>query len=784
MAFYAHIREDVPGERAVQTVQAHCRNTARYAQGCLDRIGLGQPGYFAGLLHDLGKMKQEFSDYLLSGQGARGSVNHTFAGCRMVLESFHGDCAQSAGDLTAELIACAVGGHHGLFDCVDEAGQSGFLHRMTKADIGYAESKKNFLEQCAPMPELQERFDAANSELLPVYERLAALAGENGDEYAFYLGMLARLLLSAVIEGDRRDTAEFMSSIQYPAESKDYPTFWNGYLVHMEGKLTKFPQDTPIRQARGLISDQCRTFAEKPSGVYRLNVPTGAGKTLSSLRYALAHGKKWGKRRLIFTSPLLAILEQNAAVIRDFLGDDGIVLEHHSNAMRTEEGDGLDMRELAVESWNAPVIVTTLVQFLDTLFDGRTTAIRRFQGLCDSVIVIDEVQTVPARLLTLFNLAVNFLSEVCGATILLCSATQPCLEQADHPLRVCRGDVVPYAPELWAPFRRTKITDAGPRSLEEIVGFAKDVLAEAESLLIVCNKKDEAAYLFHALEGVAEVCCHLSASMCTAHRRVTLDKLNEALNGGRKCLCVATQVIEAGVDISFDRVIRLSAGMDSIIQAAGRCNRHGESEAPVPVYIVSCRGEDLGRLSDIKQAKDSTTALLEAYRRTPERFGEELSSDAAISFYYRKLYSSMAKGFQDDTVRQKDVSLFELLSYNLKYWDQDSPFCGKYMLNQAFRMAGSLFQVFDNDTRDVVVPYGEGEALIEELAGRKDPDPAFLSDWLRRSKPYTVAVYDYQLRVLAGALTEYSGVIVLAPGYYDKHTGLTQKPGELDFLEV
>lgn len=783
MEFYAHIREGSE-KRAVQTLTEHCRNTARYAHGCLAGIGLGETGYLAGLLHDLGKAKKEFSDYLQSDHGVRGSVNHTFAGCRLVLERFHGEYAQTDSDLTAELLAYAIGGHHGLFDCVDEEGASGFLHRMNKSDIGYEESVGNFLTQCASEAEIEDRFSKADAELRPIYDRLQGLASD-GEEFAFYMGLLARLLLSAVIEGDRRDTAEFMNDVTCPQAPEDLRAFWDRYLSRMENKLSQFSQDSPLKRARGIISDRCRAFAEKPGGVYRLNVPTGAGKTLSALRYALAHASHWGKRRLIFTSPLLAILEQNAGVIQEFLGDESIVLEHHSNVLRTEESDALDLRELAVENWNAPVIVTTLVQLLNTLFDGRTTAVRRFQSLCGSVIVIDEVQTVPGRMLTLFNLAVDFLSEVCGATVLLCSATQPCLERTEHPLRVCRGDVVPYDAALWAPFRRTQIMDAGGRDLEQIASFAREVLEKTKSLLIVCNKKDEAEYLFHALNGAAERCCHLSASMCTAHRRATLAALAADLEKRKKCLCVATQVIEAGVDISFGQVIRLSAGMDNIIQAAGRCNRHGESSEPVPVYIVPCRGENLNRLTDIKQAKDATTALLEAFRRDPGRFGEDLSSDEAIGYYYRKLYAGMAEGFQDLYIKQKDASLFQLLSSNYKFYDGDSPFCGKYMMNQAFRLAGGLFQVFDDNTRDVVVPYGEGARLIEELAANgASPSPVFLADWLRRAKPYTVTVYDYQLRSFADALAEYGGVTVLKPGYYDEHTGLTRKPKDLDFLEV
>lgn len=767
----------------MQTLEAHCRGTARYAGESLAWIGLEQAGHLAGLLHDMGKTKDEFMDYLLSGQGSRGSVNHTFAGCRLLLEQFHGETAQRPEDMTSELLAIAVGGHHGLFDCVDANGRSGFLHRMEKSNIGYEESRRNFLRYVG-LDEIEAGFQAAHGELMPIYERLGVLADGNDEECAFYYGLLARLLLSAVIEGDRRDTAEFMSGIRYPEAPRDMSLFWGKSLSNVEEKLDRFPKDTAIQRARAAISDQCRRFAERPGGVYRLNVPTGAGKTLSALRYALAHAKRWGKRRLIFTSPLLAILEQNAAVIREFLGDDGMILEHHSNVLAAREGEELDQRELAVESWNAPVIITTLVQLLNTLFDGRTTAIRRFQNLCGSVIVIDEVQTVPNRMLTLFDLAVNFLSEVCGATVLLCSATQPCLERADHPLRVCLGDVVPYDDKLWEPFRRTRITDVGAMDLEEIARFAREVLEDSESLLIVCNKKSEAEQLYRSLEGAAEVCRHLSASMCIAHRRRTLEELGEALEQGRKCLCVSTQVIEAGVDISFERVIRLTAGMDSVIQSAGRCNRHGERETPVPVYVVQCANENLGRLREIQAGQIATMSLLDACRRDPQRFGNDLSSDAAVEYYYRKLYGNMPIGFQDHHLDSKGVSLFGLLSHNLKYWDDESPFYGKYMMNQAFRMAGGAFQVFDNDTRDVVVPFGGGAELIAELAGREVRDPAFLMDWLRRARPYTVAVYDYQLRVLAGAVTDYDGIAVLSPEHYDERTGLVLRPGDLDYLEV
>lgn len=774
--YLAHIRED----EAKQLAAEHCQNTARYAGECLQGIGLKQTGYLVGLVHDCGKFKEEFQTYLRNPDGVRGSVNHTFAPVRLLLERYH--VSQNGMEILAsELLAFAVGSHHGMFDCVDENRNSGFIHRMKKENIGYSESVRNFMTECVSENELDKHFAKAVEELTVVF---GLLAGENYEECQFKLSLLARLLLSALIEGDRRDTAEFMSNHVRPREPEDWSSFWTPYRERVEEKLSKFQVNSAIGKARWEISDRCRVIAEEPGGIYRLNVPTGGGKTLSSLRYALSHGEKWGKRRLIFTSPLLSILEQNAAVIREFVGDDSIILEHHSNILHTQDREDLDQLELAVESWDAPIIITTLVQLLNTLFDGKTTSVRRFQALCNSVIVIDEVQTVPPRMLSLFNMAVDFLAKICGATIILCSATQPCFEKTDHPIRSEIRDVIPHDEKLWIPFRRTSITDAGGRTLEEIAEFAAGELEHTQSLLVVCNRKDEAEYLFEQLRDGAEMACHLSASMCTAHRRAVLAELRTSLEAGQKCLCVATQVIEAGVDISFHKVIRLAAGMDSVIQAAGRCNRHGESPEPVPVFVVSCVGEKLSRLREIDEAKKATISLLDAYRRSPDRFGNDLSSDQAIEAYYRKLYRDMKTDYQDYAIEKPKTTLFELLSDNRKFCDEDTPCAGMFMLNQAFKLAGSRFEVFDNAARDVIVPYGDGAELIKELVGQSNPTPAFLADWSRRARPYSVAVYEWQLKKLGNAVSEYAGAAVLADGFYDQYTGLVIRPGTSDFLEV
>ena len=792
--FPAHIKYSVAEEEyLIQSVQDHCRQTANYAGSSLQSIDLYHCAYLAGLVHDCGKFTQAFHDYLwdsVYGKDVKkGSVNHTFSGCRMLLAHFH-HSEKDFHDLTCELLAYAIGAHHGLFDCIDNKGTSGFSHRLEKEGINYEESKGNFLEQCADWPELEQLFSKAHRELEPIYQKIAQTADQVGDDQLmFFIGQLARLLLSAVIEGDRRDTAEFMNSI--PSQiSPPTSQFWEKYLSRMETKLLEFPHKKEIQIARKSISDLCRKAAEKPGGIYRLHVPTGGGKTLSSLRYALAHASKWSKQRIIFVTPLLTILEQNAQAIRDFIQDDSIILEHHSNVIEPEENsEALNPYELAMESWDSPIIITTLVQLLNTLFLGKTTSIRRYQALCNSVVIIDEVQTVPNHMLSMFNAAVNFLSSVCKTTFVLCSATQPCFQEAEHPLLNNVTDLIPYREHLWKPFRRTMIQDSGPMQLCEVPEFARQILPKVSSLLIICNKKSESEYLYQQFSEEDTNCFHLSSSMCMAHRRDILEKIKDSLANAeisrRKTLCVSTQVMEAGVDISFGCVIRISSGMDSVIQAAGRCNRNGESDDLSPVYIIQCSDENLSHLKEIQRGKQVTESLLYQFQKNPDLFDCDMASDKFISRYYQNLYREEKNiaGYQQYTVPSYGT-LFQLLSWNDDFHDLMKPEQDVYTINQAFKTAGSLFHVLDDSSTDIVVPYGEGSKLINDLFSYPDYiSPQKLKKWLQSAKPYTISIYDYQKKKLSGILTSVHEILVLPPEYYNIHTGLCSEPESI-FLEV
>lgn len=800
----AHIRKGDNGEE-IQKLLEHLEQAAIYASDALQRKYFQACVQLIALIHDMGKATVDYQRYLKKAADGekvvRGSVNHTFAAVRWILERYKDTKRWGRyASFTADLLAYASGAHHGLFDCVDPNHRSGFQNRLEKEGISYEEAVKNFFSECMTEETLDELFAEAVKEVETAIGCIAPQA-KIEEEFFFLLGLLGRLLLSAVVEGDRRDTAEFMNDLSFPKfRSQDTLTIlWTELSERADSKLDALEQENPIQKARRIISWQCREMAKNGGGVYRLNVPTGAGKTLSSLRFALHHAKEWGKSRIIFTSPLLSILDQNAKEIRKYVERNDLILEHHSNVVRPQKSgkeDELDEMELLMETWDVPIILTTLVQFLNTLFDGSMSSIRRFHALCDSVIVIDEVQTVPEKLLSMFNLAVDFLTSICGTTVVLCSATQPCLEELEHPIYIPIRDMVPYDPALWETFQRTKLVDSGKYELEDIPVFAMDILAEADSLLIICNTKTEAQKIYLAIPEDQCLKFHLSAAMCATHRIETIDRLNATLKDTErteKVVCVSTQVIEAGVDISFARVIRLTAGMDNIVQAAGRCNRHGESKEPVPVYVITCQREELKHLPEIRRAKEAACALLQTFQKHPERFDHDLFSDAAIRQYYRSLY---AKEDEEKVSRQNGLvqvdgvitSLFSLLSTNKDFVDAAfGTECEQYTLRQAFRTAGKNFSVFEENTVDVLVPYGEGKDLVLELGALLLPyDLGEIKQVLERVKRYTVSLYEWQRKILdqEGALMPLAGssILTLLDGHYDAETGLSIEQGTTETL--
>lgn len=789
----AHIRK-VDGKKYIQTVKEHCHGVAEIAAELLRDIGLEKTAYLAGMVHDLGKFSENFKNYIEKAADGekvqRGSVNHTFAGVRFLLEKHSDEQLSGFSDIVLEILAYAVGAHHGLFDCVDDNNNNGFTKRIQKEGIDYLNAAQEFLKICFSKQDIEDLLKQSEKEFLPVFNEIEKLA-DNADakiqntQITFYIGFLARLILSAIIEADRSDTSQFMNGYSEKTV-KNISEIWINCIKNVEQKLSTMPLDKPINKTRAQISALCAEAGNLESGIYRLNLPTGAGKTLTSLRYALHHAFKHNKKRIIFTMPLLSIIEQNAGIIHEYIGNEDILLEHHSNVIETDETGELDKRELLIESWNVPIIITTMVQLLNTLFAGKTSNIRRMQALCNSIIVIDEVQTVPDKMLSLFNLALNFLAKICNATIILCSATQPCFEKTMYPLDKSVKDLITLTKEQETVFKRVRLEYKGEMDCEELADFAAGILEENNSLLLVCNTKNEAAVMFNLLcSKLKDVkAFHISAGMCTAHRKETIKEMQEALeNKQQKVLCVSTQVIEAGVDVSFARVIRLLAGMDNIVQATGRENRNREFDGLAPGYIVRLKGEFLKGLSEIEDAKNAATDLLVKYKNNPQIYDDDLMSAKAVNEYYKSLYENVKSGYHDFYIESVRDSILNLMSCNGNVDSEKIPEYNKYFMHQALKTAGGLFTVFDESSIDIIVPYDRGKEIIQKIFAVGDKDYEKLKAILKEAKLYTVSLFKYQKIKLEeqGALifVPSAGVYILQDGYYDELTGLNLNLSEL-----
>lgn len=793
MEYPAHIRK-VDGKKYIQTVEEHCRGVAEIAAELLRDIGLEKTAYLTGMVHDLGKFSENFKNYIEKAADGekvqRGSVNHTFAGVRFLLEKHSDEQLSGFSDIVLEILAYAVGAHHGLFDCVDDNNNNGFTKRIQKEGIDYLNAAQEFLKICCSKQDIEDLLKQSEKEFFPVFNEIEKLA-DNADakiqntQITFYIGFLARLILSAIIEADRSDTSQFMNGYSEKTV-KNISEIWINCIKNVEQKLSTMPLDKPINKTRAQISALCAEAGNLESGIYRLNLPTGAGKTLTSLRYALHHALKHNKKRIIFTMPLLSIIEQNAGIIHDYIGNEELILEHHSNIVETDENDELDKRELLVESWNVPIIITTMVQLLNTLFAGKTANIRRMQALCNSIIVIDEVQTVPDKMLSLFNLALNFLAKICNATIILCSATQPCFEKTMYPLDKSVKDLITLTKEQETVFKRVRLEYKGEMDCEELADFAAGILEENNSLLLVCNTKNEAAVMFNLLcSKIKDVkAFHISAGMCTAHRKETIKEMQEALeNKQQKVLCVSTQVIEAGVDVSFTRVIRLLAGMDNIVQATGRENRNKEFDGLAPGYIVRLKGEVLKGLSEIEAAKNAAANLLVKYKNNPQIYDDDLMSAKAVNEYYKSLYENVKSGYHDFYIESVRDSILNLMSCNENVDSGKIPEYNKYFMHQALKTAGGLFTVFDESSIDIIVPYNRGKEIIQKIFAVGDKDYEKLKAILKEAKLYTVSLFKYQKIKLEeqGALifVPSAGVYILQDGYYDELTGLNLNQSEL-----
>jgi CRISPR-associated endonuclease/helicase Cas3 len=676
--YYAH---SLPGRPPSewQPLEEHLKNVAELSRRFADSFGAGDWGYLAGLWHDLGKFSQEFQNRLMAMndpethiEAKPGRPDHSTAGAQHASFTFKE---------MGKLIAYTIAGHHaGLPD--GKTNDSSCLHdRLQKKIPDYSGAPISLLQKELPLK-------------LPFI-----LLGQN--RFSFQLSFFTRMIYSCLVDADFLDTEQFLE----PEKSKwreGYPS-----LEVLDKNLQAYMRDlaqraspTKVNLERKRIFDNCLNASECKPGLFSLTVPTGGGKTLASMAFGLKHALKYNLKRIIYVIPYTSIIEQNADVFRKALGEKAVI-EHHSNFEPPEEDR---WSRLAAENWDAPIIVTTNVQFFESLFSGRSSRCRKLHNIAESVVILDEAQMLPVPLLKPCLEAIKELSNNYRTTIVLCTATQPALSKSAEfkdglaGIREITSDPV----SLYFSFKKVKINYLPTLSNQDL----GNMLLEHRQVLNICNTRRQARETFELI-GLEAGVFHLSALMCPAHRTSVFGKIRQMLQTGESCRVVSTQLIEAGVDIDFPVVFRSIAGIDSIAQAAGRCNREGLLPGKGQTYIYSPE-------SGLPPGYFRLTA--QTAQEVMRHYQDPLSLKA-VKEYFQTLY--WLKGDYLDESQILKIIL-------------DGNRTGDY----PFRTIDQKFKIIQDYMEPIIVPWNaEADSLIRELRYTEYPGAA-----ARKAQRFTIQI--------------------------------------------
>ncbi len=718
-ALLAHVERDpATGTWRKQSLEEHLRGTAQLAAEFARPFGSADWAFLAGLWHDLGKAQPAWQRYLRANSGYEPGLPsartpHSVVGAIHAVDRLE--------KVRARVLAYVIAGHHaGL------------------ADWGSADGGESALSIQLERRALAEAALAAGAIPRDLLESGAPSSGmPGGSEEALHV--FVRMLFSCLVDADSLDTEVFSE----PGRSSRRDG-WTG-LAQIEARLAdamaNFPREGAVNVARWQVRDEVMTHASEPPGFFSLTVPTGGGKTLTSLSFALAHARANGLRRVIYAIPYLSIIEQTAETFREHAGVDA-VLEHHSSLdPETADERGL----LAAENWDAPIVVTTTVQLFESLFASKRGRSRKLHNIPGSVIVLDEAQLLPPDFLDPILSILRVLVAGYGVSVVLCTATQPALASAERSGRKFKGldgvrDLVRDPGSLATQLDRVSVEwpgDVRARSSWEEV--AADLLRNHQVLCVVNARADASA-----LSALVPDSVHLSASMCAEHRAKKLADIKDRLKAGAEIRVVSTQLIEAGVDIDFPVVYRALAGLDSIAQSAGRCNREGKLSRGRVVVFVPPRSSPKGHLLQGEQATVSLLAagLARSMPIRPEDFRR----------YFDLLYGTLP------TLDR--AGILPLLT------------AGARDAEMSLRTAAGKFQMIDDaGTTSVLVPYERGAELIRRLERSGQPDRHLL----RRLQRFAVVLHEREFRSLlavGGAREIVTGIFAVEPDRYDDRLGV------------
>ena len=674
MEYIAHMNN-----QDIQTIKEHLIGTAELSGEFAGKFGKRDWGYCCGMLHDIGKYSADFQEKI-RGEHER-KVDHATAGARV--------CNEKGGRYKF-LEYCVAGHHAGLADFgsnSDNSGDPTLMGRRQKKISDYRAYQSEI-----EIPEItSDPFDLRKT--------------TNPD---FSLSVFMRMIYSCLVDADFLDTEAFMNEGKVERSSGEKVEILLEKLEnHISGWLKNQDADT-VNGRRSEILRHCLEKGKSEKGLFQLTVPTGGGKTVASLAFALRHAAENQMDRVIYVIPYTSIIEQNAKVFREILGDEN-VLENHYN-VDYESTDELREMQLAAENWDKPVIVTTNVQFFESLFANKSSKCRKLHNIANSVIIFDEAQMLPNEYLKPCIAMIEELINHYGASAVLCTATQPALKSFFQS-KISATKLCPRINEQFDFFKRTQFENIGIVTED----FLISKLREEYQTLCIVNTKKRAQTIYKELkeDGVY----HLSTSMYPAHRKRMLEEIRERLRNNEKCILISTSLVEAGVDLDFQSVYRELAGVDSMIQAAGRCNREGRRKAEnSKVYIFRFEGKEnvLGQ----RQQMDAAKSLLVD--------GRELSDMETITKYFEMLYH--IKGDSLDKKKILDEFTNRYMQYN-------------------FAKVGKEFKLIEQNTKTIFINREEAASkILLELQCKGSTRSG-----MRKASQYCINIYDQTFDKMYGA---------------------------------
>ena len=821
--YIAHVRK-VDGQP--QFLQTHLTETAEIAKSLAAKLDLDQAGELLGLMHDFGKYSRKFQKYIHDETGLfnpdlddeestpdGSKVDHSTAGAQWVyreLRKFGAE--QGIGELFGQMLGLCIASHHGegLIDCLDGEGNAIWKKRFEKDDeLTHLVECEHNADEAIKQKAHELVGENLIRSLLNAVKPILSEQTTNNKIKEFYLSCLTRFLFSCLIDADRINSSDFERKDQKDVRRLTEKPDWQSAIDQLEAKLAGFENRYPIDEIRHRISDDCLKRAVDSQGIYTLTVPTGGGKTLTSLRYALHHAQKHNLDRIIYIIPYTSIIDQNAQAVREILGEDW-VLEHHSN-LEPEKQSWQD--KLLSENWDKPIVFTTMVQFLDAWFGGGTRGARHIHPMINSVLIFDEIQTLPVKCVHLFCNVLNWLTTFGKSTAILCTATQPLLgesglrnfpEDKMESIASCGLLRLPENAEimgkhqdldkLFADLSRVEIRfneKSGGWNVDEAGAFLLEQFQTTPSCLFIVNTKKWAQELYQYCQRQnmpSESLFHLSTNQCAAHRKAIFDTIKARLKNKEPVICISTQLIEAGVDISMACVIRALSGLDSIAQAAGRCNRHGEKKGKGQVWVLNLQEQDFTRiLPDIQAGKTHAERVFRDFA------GQDILQPEAMKRYFEYYFYQRSDEMLYSVKNSATGSLLDWLSDNKNNpggnININNRRTGKIqLLMQSFKSAGRAFQAIDAPTRAVIVPYGEGTELIAKLCGEWDPKEMHRT--LQKAQRYSVNVFPnvwdkLQKENALHETIEGSGIYYLNERYYNDEFGLSlDETSEMTFYDL